>query len=75
VRARDVGGEILVVSKFTPYADTRRGRRPSSADAARPEAAEPLVEAFGPALRSVGATAARAVSGRRWPSNRQMMAR
>lgn len=39
----DVGGEALVVSQFTLYADTRKGRRPSFVDAALPEAAEPLV--------------------------------
>lgn len=40
---RDVGGEILVVSQFTLYADARRGRRPSFVRAARPEVAEPLI--------------------------------
>ena len=38
------GGEILSVSQFTLYADTRRGRRPSFIEAARPEMAEPLWE-------------------------------
>ena len=42
----DVKGEVLVVSQFTLYADTRKGRRPSFIDAALPEAAEPLVEQF-----------------------------
>ena len=42
----DVGGEAIVVSQFTLYADTRKGRRPSFVGAARPEAAEPLVEDF-----------------------------
>ena len=41
---RDVGGEVLVVSNFTVYGDTRKGNRPSFVDAARPEVAEPLVE-------------------------------
>ena len=41
---RDVGGELLVVSNFTLYGDTRKGNRPSFVDAARPEDAEPLVE-------------------------------
>ena len=40
----DAGGEVLVVSNFTVYGDTRKGNRPSFVDAARPELAEPLVE-------------------------------
>src|SRR3954468_21764248 len=40
----DTGGEVLVVSQFTLYGDTRKGRRPSYLTAARPEHAEPLVE-------------------------------
>jgi len=47
----DVGGGALVVSQFTLYADTRRGRRPSFSGAAAPEVAEPLVAAFVVALR------------------------
>jgi D-tyrosyl-tRNA(Tyr) deacylase len=54
----EVGGEVLVVSQFTLYADTRRGRRPSYVDAARPQVAEPLVEAFCEELRGLGATVA-----------------
>ncbi|KAB8142546.1 D-tyrosyl-tRNA(Tyr) deacylase [Chloroflexia bacterium SDU3-3] len=50
----DVGGSVLVVSQFTLYADTRRGRRPSFTDAARPEQAEPLVRDFCEALRGMG---------------------
>src|SRR5438105_6251814 len=42
----DIGGEVLVVSQFTLYADTRRGRRPSFINAAPPAVAEPLVERF-----------------------------
>lgn len=42
----DVGGELLVVSQFTLYGDTRKGRRPSFMGAADPETAEPLYEAF-----------------------------
>jgi D-tyrosyl-tRNA(Tyr) deacylase len=51
---RDVGGELLVVSNFTVYADTRKGNRPSFVDAARPEQAEPLVERVREALRAHG---------------------
>ncbi len=42
----DVGGEVLVVSQFTLYADVVKGRRPSFNDAARPELAVPLYEKF-----------------------------
>ena len=50
----DTGGEALVVSQFTLLADIRRGRRPDFTDAAPPEAAETLVEAFVAELRSRG---------------------
>jgi D-aminoacyl-tRNA deacylase len=53
-----VGGEVLVVSQFTLYGDTRRGRRPSWGAAAAPEQAEPLVHAFTDHLRALGATVA-----------------
>ena len=43
---QDVGGKAIVVSQFTLYADTSKGRRPSFIGAARPELAEPLVSAF-----------------------------
>ena len=43
---KDVEGEALVVSQFTLYADTRKGRRPSFINAALPEVAEPLVKVF-----------------------------
>ena len=46
------GGAILSVSQFTLYADTRKGRRPSFIEAARPETALPLWEAFNEELRS-----------------------
>jgi D-tyrosyl-tRNA(Tyr) deacylase len=50
----DTGGEALVVSQFTLLADTRRGRRPSFTDAAPPDVAAPLVDAFAAALRALG---------------------
>ena len=50
----DVGGEAIVVSQFTLYADTRKGRRPSFTDAALPEAASPLVESFASRLSAQG---------------------
>ena len=59
----DIGGSVLMVSQFTLYADTRRGRRPSFADAARPEIAAPLVEAFAAGLRSHGLAVASGVFG------------
>ena len=50
----DVGGAALVVSQFTLYADTRKGRRPSFIAAAAPGIAEPLVERFKTALVAHG---------------------
>ena len=50
----DVNGEAIVVSQFTLYADTRKGRRPSFTDAALPEVAEPLVNRFVERLRGHG---------------------
>ena len=47
----DIKGEAIVVSQFTLYADTRKGRRPSFTDAAGPEIAAPLVEHFVELLR------------------------
>ena len=52
----DTGAPLLVVSQFTLYGDTRKGRRPSWIAAAPPEHAEPLIEAFVSALRNRGAT-------------------
>jgi len=50
----EVSGQALVVSQFTLLADVRKGRRPSFTQAAAPEEAEPLVEAFCAALRAAG---------------------
>ncbi len=50
----ETAGEAIVVSQFTLYADTRKGRRPSFTDAAPPEAARPLVERFAQLLREQG---------------------
>jgi D-aminoacyl-tRNA deacylase len=50
----DVGGGALVVSQFTLYADTRRGRRPGFTGAAAPELAERLYERFAGTLRALG---------------------
>lgn len=50
----EVGGEALVVSQFTLYADTQKGRRPSFLDAADPSEAEPLVKEFASALDRAG---------------------
>ncbi len=50
----EVGGEAIVVSQFTLYADTRKGRRPSFTDAALPDTARPLVERFAALLCELG---------------------
>ena len=54
----DIGGDALVVSQFTLYADTRRGRRPGFTAGARPELAERLYLRFADALRTLGLTVA-----------------
>jgi D-tyrosyl-tRNA(Tyr) deacylase len=56
--AEDLALEVLVVSQFTLYADTSRGRRPSFVQAAGPDAAEPLVAAVAATLRDLGARTA-----------------
>ncbi len=50
----DVGGQAIVVSQFTLFADTRRGRRPSFTGAGKPEVAAPLVDYFAACLRAQG---------------------
>ena len=54
----EAGGQVLVVSQFTLYGDTEKGRRPSWISAARPEADEPLVDRVTERLRSLGADVA-----------------
>jgi D-aminoacyl-tRNA deacylase len=63
--ADDLGLPVLVISQFTLYADTRKGRRPSWQDAAPGETAEPLVEAVVAELRRRGCTVATGVFGAR----------
>jgi D-tyrosyl-tRNA(Tyr) deacylase len=63
--ASDLGLPVLVVSQFTLYADTRKGRRPSWQDAAPGEVAEPLVEAVVEELRGRGCTVATGIFGAR----------
>ena len=50
----DTGGAAIVVSQFTLFADTRKGRRPSFTDAALPEVARPLVDRFASLLGDLG---------------------
>jgi D-tyrosyl-tRNA(Tyr) deacylase len=57
----EVNGAALVVSQFTLYADTRKGRRPSFTDAAPPAEAAALVEAFAAALRELGLPVAQGI--------------
>lgn len=54
----DIHGQALVVSQFTLYANTRKGRRPSFTEAAPPALAEPLVERFKAAIAAHGTTVA-----------------
>ena len=59
----DTGAPLLVISQFTLYADTAKGRRPSWSAAAPGPVAEPLVSAFTEALTSLGATVSTGVFG------------
>jgi D-tyrosyl-tRNA(Tyr) deacylase len=61
--ASDIGAPILVVSQFTLYANTAKGRRPAWNAAAPSAVAEPLVAAFGEALRALGASVETGVFG------------
>ncbi|HUR17117.1 MAG TPA: D-aminoacyl-tRNA deacylase [Candidatus Limnocylindrales bacterium] len=59
----DVGGEMLAISQFTLYADTRKGRRPSFIYAGEPALAERLYERFAATVEGRGVTVARGVFG------------
>lgn len=54
----EISGSLLIVSQFTLYGDCKKGRRPSFIDAARPEVAIPLYEAFINAVKALGVTVA-----------------
>ena len=59
----DMGGAVLAISQFTPFADTRRGRRPSFIDAAPPEQGNALYERFCAAVEERGVEVARGIFG------------
>ena len=59
----EVGGQVLLVSQFTLHGDSRKGRRPSFIDAARPEIAEPLYLRLGEMLREKGLVVANGIFG------------
>jgi len=59
----DVGGEVLAISQFTLYADTRKGRRPSFLDAAPPDQGNALYERFCAAVEARGVRVARGIFG------------
>jgi D-aminoacyl-tRNA deacylase len=59
----DVGGEVLAISQFTLFADTRKGRRPSFLDAAPPELGNRLYERFAAAIEERGVKVARGIFG------------
>lgn len=65
----DVGGDLLVVSQFTLYGNTRKGTRPSFNDAARPEIARPLYETF---LRQLAAARGKSVSAGEFGADMQV---
>ena len=60
---KDVGGEVLAVSQFTLYADTRKGRRPAFTDALEPIAAERLFEQYKDRVAAEGVRVASGVFG------------
>lgn len=59
----NIGGEVLSVSQFTLYGDSRKGKRPSFIEAARPDEAIPVYEAFNKALEQHGLTVATGIFG------------
>jgi len=59
----DIGGHALVVSQFTLYADTQRGRRPNFTSAAHPSIAEPLFEQFKTSMAQYGVPTASGIFG------------
>ena len=59
----DVGGEVLAISQFTLFADTRKGRRPSFLDAAPPELGNALYESFCSAVEERGVRVAKGIFG------------
>ena len=59
----DTGGQVLAISQFTLYADTRRGRRPSFLDDAPPAHGEALYRTYAEGLEALGVTVARGVFG------------
>ncbi len=64
--ALDIQAEMLVISQFTLYADTARGRRPSFVQAAPPDQADPLVNRFAQRLRDLGLRLRRVTSAPIW---------
>jgi D-tyrosyl-tRNA(Tyr) deacylase len=59
----DVGGEVLAISQFTLFADTRKGRRPSFLDAASPEHGDALYQGFCAAVEARGVRVGRGIFG------------
>ncbi len=59
----DVGGELLAVSQFTLYADTRKGRRPSFLDAAPPDLGDALYRTYADAVAALGIRVERGIFG------------
>ena len=60
---KEAGGEAIVVSQFTLYADSQKGRRPSFINAALPDVARPLVDRFAELLRAQGIPTGQGVFG------------